>query len=268
MALFSKVQLDADFEAAIDTLSNGSHRKAVWKAQQLIRSYFHDGEIPRFVMVEDYTGSWIAVVTNRRILFFPVSIGGNCKDLKFVCGAEDVRHIEVFTDPQTRSSRVFVQASTFQITLKIMNPQTGRALLSAAEDMAPAAPPPPAPVLSTDYFVSMLRAAHFPVTDHNLFAVTERVGSMFLTKAREYVGGVGTPRELAQFDLDYSHPGESVDGWPQRILHGLVEWNPEVSSYIQDLPKQVRGLLLESAGQQGRFFGPDPAEPLPTLADF
>lgn len=268
MALFSKVQLDADFEAALDTASYGPHRKAIGRAQQLIRSYLNDGEALRFVMYEDYTGSWIAVVTDRRLLFFPVSVGGTCKDLKFACGPREVRAIEVGTNPQTGSSRVSVRADGFQVTLKIRYPQTGHALVRAAEEMAPAAPPPPAPVLPADFFVGMLQAARFPVTDHNLFAVTERVGSMFLTKAREYIGGLGTPRQLAQFDLEYSHPGESVEGWPQRILYGLVDWDPEVSPHIQGLPDKVRGMLLESAGREGRFFGPDPTQPLPTLADF
>jgi hypothetical protein len=268
MGLFSKAPLDADFESALHKLTKSHARAGISKSQEFIRHALQAGEELRLVLFEEYPGALAVVVTDRRLLLFKTAFNGMCKELEYVCDRSTLRNVEVDTNWQTRSTRVLILAENFRAVLKVEYPATGRDLVTAAEELSATASRLPAPRLAPDFFSALLRAAGFPLTEHNLFAITERVGSMFLIKARQYIGGEGTARELAQFDAEYSHPGETVEGWPQRILEGLVDWDADVSPYIQDLPESVRRMLLESVGKEGRFFGPDPSRPLPTLAEF
>lgn len=123
-----------------------------------------------------------------------------------------------------------------------------------------------APKVSDDYFRSMLLATGFPPTKHNVQAIHEQVGLMFLTKAHQLVSQIGTPDDVAKFFRRFENPVGSSTDWPQQVLDGMLEFDPNLLQYIHDLPERVERILLE-ATKPGQFFSGSPSEPLPRLAD-
>ena len=123
--------------------------------------------------------------------------------------------------------------------------------------------PTEVPTADPRYIRSILSESGFPSNEHNLDAVAMQVSAMFALKGHEFISKLGTPQQLARFKQECNSFNEDPMLRPQQILDNLAAWNTEVIPYIQDLPDRVHRILLDGRGEQGHFFGPNPAEPLP-----
>lgn len=145
MRFFAKAELDTEFEAAVHRPMNRQQRGCVAKSQDVIRAALLPAEKPRFVLVEDYTGSWLVVVTDRRLLVFGTSFNGVCRELAFA-GYRGQFALDVETTWSNRGSAVVIIGDGFRVRFKVSYPASGRDLVRAAEEIGemPAwAPAPP-----------------------------------------------------------------------------------------------------------------------------
>ena len=146
MRFFSKPELDVEFEAAVHRPMSRQQRGSVARSQDVIRAALLPTEKPRFVLVEDYTGSWLVVVTDRRLLVFATSFSGVCRELAFA-GFRGQFALDVETAWSTRGSAVVIIGDGFRVRFKVTYPASGRDLVRAVEQIgeipawAPAPPP-------------------------------------------------------------------------------------------------------------------------------
>lgn len=126
---------------------------------------------------------------------------------------------------------------------------------------------PGAPQLDPEYGARLLARAGFPATEHNLFAVHERLAVMFRMRGLQFIEGLGTPGDRQVFTRR-SSPGEDPYGWAQLVLNALVQWRADSSPYIQDFYERYSAMLLEDVGTGSGFFGGPRSEPLPTMDDW
>ncbi|HWG28493.1 hypothetical protein [Actinospica sp.] len=131
-SFFSKPVLDTEFEAAAHHTMSRQQRACVAKSQDVIRSALLPGEQPRFVLVEDSTGSWVVVVTDWRLLVFSTSFSGVCRVLAFA-GYRGQFALEVETNWSTRGAAVVIIADGFRVRFKVSHPAAGRELVQIAE---------------------------------------------------------------------------------------------------------------------------------------
>lgn len=132
-----------------------------------------------------------------------------------------------------------------------------------ADAMAAVEPIRQGPRVPSAYCAELLAGAGFAVTGHNVRALSERVATMFLLRARQVVERLGTAEDLARLQAECGQPRTEVTRWPQEILDWIVAWRPDVAGEMAELPGQVRAFLLRSAGQAGGFLGGAPSAPLP-----
>jgi hypothetical protein len=147
MRLFSKAELDVEFEAALHRPMSRQRRGCVAKSQDVIRAALLPAERPRFILVEEYTGSWFVVVTDRRLLMFETSFSGVCRNLAFA-GFPGEFALDVETNWSTRGSAVVVVGDGFRIRLRVAHPATAADLVRAAERIGEV--PAWAPALPTE----------------------------------------------------------------------------------------------------------------------
>ena len=146
MRFFSKPELDVEFEAAVHRPMSRQQRGNVARSQDVIRAALLPTEKPRFVLVEDYTGSWLVVVTDRRLLVFATSFSGVCRELAFA-GFRGQFALDVETAWSTRGSAVVIIGDGFRVRFKVTYPASGRDRVRAVEQIgeipawAPAPPP-------------------------------------------------------------------------------------------------------------------------------
>lgn len=131
-SFFSKPLLDTDFEAAVHHPMSRQQRACVARSQDVIRAALLPGEQPRFVLVEDSTGSWVVVVTDWRLLVFSTSFSGVCRALAFA-GYRGQFALDLETHWSTRGSSVVIIAEGFRVRLKVSHPAARRELVQAAE---------------------------------------------------------------------------------------------------------------------------------------
>lgn len=137
MPFFSKAVLDTEFEAAVHQPMSRQQRGCVAKSQDVIRAVLLPAEEPRFVLVEDYTGSWFVVVTDRRLLVFGTSFSGVCRELAFA-GFRGQFALDVETNWSTRDSAVVIVGDGFRVRFKVSYPATGHDLVRAVEEIGEA----------------------------------------------------------------------------------------------------------------------------------
>ena len=134
---------------------------------------------------------------------------------------------------------------------------------------SPAAPPHQtyaAPKLDETYFTTMLTETGWPLTEHNVWALQERVGSMFMMKANQLIPQVAKPGVFEQFARDHTlEDGGDAQAWAASVLRGLSTFqNGALLQYVHDLPERVRALLLKG----GVLLDKDHDQPLPTMANW
>ena len=122
------------------------------------------------------------------------------------------------------------------------------------------------PVLEGDFFISLLTEAGWPLTEHNVWAIQERVGSMFMLKAHQLIPQVASNSVFEQFARDHTlTEGGDAAAWAAGVLQGLSTFQGgKLLQYVHDLPARVRALLLKG----GVLVDEDRNQPLPTMANW
>lgn len=113
MALFAKAPLEDDFERALHGLGATEHRKAISRAQQLIRSYLEPGERLTFIFCEEIVWYWTLVFTDSRLLFFKTTGGFKLEvgSLTYSCQPQDIGNIAI---GPSRASNTYDVLITFR----------------------------------------------------------------------------------------------------------------------------------------------------------
>ena len=118
----------------------------------------------------------------------------------------------------------------------------------------------PAPRLSPDLSATILARAGFPTTPHNVHAVCEHLGVMFLEQGRAGV----EPDRWAQVVAECEAARADAVGWPQHVLdriataHGAGD-----GAAVVRLARRCQDALLATAGTGRGVFGGSLFEPLP-----
>ncbi len=115
---------------------------------------------------------------------------------------------------------------------------------------------PAAPRLSPDLPSTLLARAGFPTTRHNVLAVRERLGAMFLEDARPDVeperwAGVVEACEAGRGDMAR---------WPQHVLDAIATADAPAATRAA---RRCQDLLLATVGTGHGFLGGSLFEPLP-----
>lgn len=118
---------------------------------------------------------------------------------------------------------------------------------------------PSGPRLSADLPATLLLRAGFPVTNHNVDAVHEGLGTLFLT------GATATDAELGARVAEATgvpQVGPQGISWPQRVLDAIAVTDPRTA---QRLAAGASETLLATAGTGTGIFGGSVFEPVPVI---
>jgi hypothetical protein len=121
----------------------------------------------------------------------------------------------------------------------------------------------PAPRLSPDLATTILTRAGFPATPHNVHAVCEHLGVMFLEQGRDDVD----PARWAQVVAECEAARDDVVGWPQHVLDHIASARGAADgAAVVRLARRCQDALLATAGTGRGVFGGSLFEPLPRPA--
>lgn len=120
---------------------------------------------------------------------------------------------------------------------------------------------PAAPRLSPDLASTLLVRAGFPTTRHNVLAVREQLGAMFLEDARAGVdperwAGVVAACDAARPDLART----DMARWPQHVLDEIAVADAPAATHAA---RRCQETLLDTVGTGRGFLGGSLFEPLP-----
>jgi hypothetical protein len=118
---------------------------------------------------------------------------------------------------------------------------------------------PAAPRLSPDLAPALLTRAGFPTTRHNVLAVRERLGAMFLEDVRSDVA----PERWADVVAACEAGRGDMARWPQRVLDEIAAADAPAATRAA---RRCQDLLLASVGTGRGFLGGSLFEPLPRTA--
>jgi hypothetical protein len=120
--------------------------------------------------------------------------------------------------------------------------------------------------LSPAFYADVLQRSGRPATPHNLFALQERLGITFSTRALHLIKEHGQFSDWEAFLARAAYPRSrsEIPDWPPRVLDALVAWNPEFADVVRDLPRRDVEIMLEGSG----FLDGDPSRPLPTAGEW
>ena len=110
-----------------------------------------------------------------------------------------------------------------------------------------------APTLGADFLPGILAAGGAPVTPGNLEAVGEVMCRMLLAKAYEMISSGNQAAAERFIDARRWYAGAGV-AQCQRVLDDMVQVNPAVTPYIQQLPMRARAILLDVGDTEGSFW--------------
>jgi hypothetical protein len=119
--------------------------------------------------------------------------------------------------------------------------------------------PAPAPRLSPELAETILVRAGFPTTAHNVLAVREHLGTLFLEHGRADVDPARWADVVAASDAARA----DTAGWPQLVLDQIAAAGDAGAAAAGRLARGCQDLLLASVGTGRGIFGGSLFEPLP-----
>jgi hypothetical protein len=121
----------------------------------------------------------------------------------------------------------------------------------------------PGPRLSPDLAEVILARAGFPTTLHNVLAVSEHLGTMFLEQGRGDVDAARWSEVVAACEAARGN----VTGWPQHVLDEIAAARGvSDAAAVARLARRCQDALLASVGTGRGVFGGSLFEPLPRPA--
>jgi hypothetical protein len=118
---------------------------------------------------------------------------------------------------------------------------------------------PAAPRLSPDLASTLLTRAGFPTTRHNVLAVRERLGAMFLEDVRPDVAPERWADVLAACEAGRTDKAR----WPQHVLDEIATADAPAATRAA---RRCQARLLAGVGTGRGFLGGSLFEPLPRTA--
>ena len=118
----------------------------------------------------------------------------------------------------------------------------------------------PGPRLSPDLAEAILLRAGFPTTPHNVLAVSEHLGTMFLDRGRGDVDAARWAEVVAACETGRA----DLTGWPQHVLDEIARARGvNDGAAVARLARRCQDALLASVGTGLGVFGGSLFEPLP-----
>ena len=126
----------------------------------------------------------------------------------------------------------------------------------------------PAPRLSPDLAETILVRAGFPTTPHNVLAVREHLGSLFLEQGRRDVDPARWAEVEAACEVGRSDRHGDLSAWPQHVLDQIAAAGDgrdgaTGAATAARLARRCQDALLASVGTGRGVFGGSLFEPLP-----
>ncbi|GAA4863977.1 hypothetical protein [Actinomycetospora straminea] len=123
--------------------------------------------------------------------------------------------------------------------------------------------PLPGPRLAPDLAATILLRAGFPATAHNVLAVQEHLGALFLERGREALDAARWSQVVAACEAGRAGMRPDLAGWPQYVLDQVA--SATGGTVAAGLARRCQDLLLASVGTGRGLFGGSLFEPLPRL---
>jgi hypothetical protein len=122
----------------------------------------------------------------------------------------------------------------------------------------------PGPRLSPDLAATILVRAGFPTTPHNVLAVSEHLGVMFLEQGRDGMD----PARWSQVVAECEAARSDLVSWPQHVLDRVATaaGGAADGAAAVRLARRCQDVLLASVGTGRGVFGGSLFEPLPRPA--
>ncbi|WP_290054896.1 hypothetical protein [Amycolatopsis solani] len=241
--------LSEDFRAAL--VGDASHhRRMVAKGQHEIRSYLQEGETVQLIAVEDFTATYILVVTDRRLLV--TRKGGRV--LHRSVTPEEIRDVDV-RPTQTGSYYLVVEGPG--TVVKFQRPGVAYSVGESLEKLARKGSPVTAattapsaravPVLYPGFFLDLLTETGVPATSENVVNLVERVFVMVMGKADEYFRQLGDHGAAQRFHarFDNGGPEDRVLNSVDDMVDWLWAWDARCRTPLTNLFPRIQSLLLE-----------------------
>lgn len=130
--------------------------------------------------------------------------------------------------------------------------------------------PTPGPRLSPDLAETILLRAGFPTTPHNVVALREHLGSLFLEQGRGDLDPVRWGHVVAACEAGRGAMAADMSGWPQHVLDQIAAAGDPADvgggAAAARLARRCQDVLLASVGTGRGVLGGSLFDPLPRPA--